>query len=457
MRSSIREISIVVLLVILGLAVSSFLGLKLISSTSDQLIAKRSEQVSIVWANYIASQLPRIEDIVSGESLTVAERSFLEGAKLYGDIFRFELFDRNGQLRLVSDNLENLYGSSAADPLEGNDHVLRVVATGVPYTEVESGRDKEDRPDIYVETYVPVIRNGAIVGVVEVYIDVTEQAASSRENFVLFGLKVASVAAIGFCFPLMAIAYIYRALRLRNRQLASAEEAKSEFLAHVSHELRTPLNSIIGFSHAMIDGHLGEVKDEKHLEYMRGINTSGHHLLNLINDILDMSKIDAGEFELTEEEISLNDIVVFCIQMIVGRSDAQSLSINFVPTDDAPKIRADKRLINQVVLNILSNAVKYNVPNGSITISIKIEDRIGAEIAVKDTGIGISSDEITRVVEPFGQARQSPEVTHEGTGLGLALAKKMVELHSGSLILESQLGEGTTVTIKLPPERIVQP
>lgn len=232
-----------------------------------------------------------------------------------------------------------------------------------------------------------------------------------------------------------------------------ANLAKSEFLAHMSHELRTPLNSIIGFSEAMLNALYGKVGNEKHLGYIRDIHFSGQHLLKLINDVLDLSKVEAGELDLVEENFDINAALEDCLRMLRGAIEQRALSVRYAPSDELPPLRGDERLIKQILLNLLSNAVKYNVVDGKIDLSVRIGEDNALSIVIADTGPGIAPEDIHKVLEPFGQSRVDSIHTHEGTGLGLSLSKKLAELHDGALVLESKVGEGTTVTVKFPPER----
>ena len=235
----------------------------------------------------------------------------------------------------------------------------------------------------------------------------------------------------------------------------AANRSKSEFLAHMSHELRTPLNSIIGYSQLVRERVFGELGNDKYLEYIDDIYESGIHLLHLVDDILDISKIEAGEIILDESDVALDILLNACAKMVRGRNDFKNVTIDIDLAGPLPRLRGDERLIKQTVLNLLSNAVKYNVMGGSVAIATHVDEEGAMAIVISDTGIGISAEDIPKVLEPFGQARAGALNTHEGTGLGLYIAKKLVELHGGTLALESQLGQGTTATIRFPPARTV--
>ena len=247
------------------------------------------------------------------------------------------------------------------------------------------------------------------------------------------------------------------ALDLRDAKESSdlANRAKSEFLANMSHELRTPLNAILGFSEVIRDRVFGHTNDKYH-EYARDIFTSGSLLLALIDDVLDIAKIEAGRMELYEEVIDVSSVIDAAVQLVRQKADIGRLHL-MTSIDDLPPIRADERKLKQIVLNLLSNAIKFTPAGGSISITARRNDDGDLAIEVMDTGIGISPDKIARALEPFGQIANTFSRGHAGTGLGLPLARSLVELHEGSLTLASELDRGTTVVITLPKERFSEP
>ena len=239
---------------------------------------------------------------------------------------------------------------------------------------------------------------------------------------------------------------------------AAAEEAsrvKSEFLSNMSHELRTPLNAIIGFSQIIKEQTFGPVGSTKYRDYATDIYDSGLHLLELINEVLDYSKIEAGAAELQEEIVDVSDIVESVIRMIGDRATKQGVELIVVAEDNLPKLRADAKKIRQILLNLLTNAIKFTQKGGMVTVTIWARSGSGYVLQVADTGIGISLEDIPKALGVFGQVDSSFSRQHEGTGLGLPLTKSLAELHGGSLDLQSQPGIGTTVTIRLPAERLV--
>jgi len=231
----------------------------------------------------------------------------------------------------------------------------------------------------------------------------------------------------------------------------SANRAKSHFLANISHELRTPLNAIIGFSSILINQLFGALGHEKYGEYAHDINDAGVHLLDIINDILDLSKAEAGRLALVFEEVHIERAINKCITIMSERAAEGRVAITTDIPKNLPFIIADRLRFIQIILNILSNAVKFTESGGSVHIIVKPEMRGGIVtdfiIMVKDTGIGMARENIPKVFQSFGQIDSGLNRRYEGTGLGLPLTKKLVELHHGNIALESQLGVGTTVTL----------
>jgi two-component system, cell cycle sensor histidine kinase PleC len=242
-------------------------------------------------------------------------------------------------------------------------------------------------------------------------------------------------------------------LREAKESAERAYAAKSQFLANMSHELRTPLNAIIGFSEMMQRQMLGPIGTEKYLDYIGGIRESGEHLLDMITDILDMSKIEAGKYTLDIEEFNLYKVIRLATHMIEGRAlDAQVRIISAIPDKEDMMMTGDRRAIMQMILNILSNAVKFTKPNGEVRISCTTENNF-IMMQFEDTGIGIPASKLRYVTKPFEQAANSFTRNHDGTGLGLAITKELAELHKGKLELESTVGVGTTVKITIPMKK----
>jgi signal transduction histidine kinase len=243
-------------------------------------------------------------------------------------------------------------------------------------------------------------------------------------------------------------ARLFNEIQAKSVQLQIANQHKSEFLANMSHELRTPLNAIIGFSEVLIERMFGELND-KQADYLADIHSSGKHLLSLINDILDLSKIEAGHMELDLEDFDAPAALSNAMSLVRERAQRHAIALELVVGEGVGEIRADQRKFKQILLNLLSNAVKFTPDGGRVT--VRAEAVQGAlAVAVIDTGIGIAPDDQAVVFDEFRQVGRHYTNKQEGTGLGLALTKRFVDLHGGTLTLHSVLGEGSTFTFTLP-------
>ena len=234
-----------------------------------------------------------------------------------------------------------------------------------------------------------------------------------------------------------------------------ANRAKSMFLANMSHELRTPLNAISGFSEIIGQELFGALGDDRYTEYAQDIHASGQHLLAIINDILDLSRIEEGQDELEESENAVDDVIEACMPLVRERAVAAKIGIKLDIAENLPPIIIDLRRIKQILINLLSNAIKFTEAGGSITIGAALDPAGSMEISVIDTGIGMRAEDVPRAMEPFGQIDSSLARRYEGTGLGLSLAKQLTEAHGGHLLVNSEPSIGTTVRLVLPPERLV--
>jgi len=243
----------------------------------------------------------------------------------------------------------------------------------------------------------------------------------------------------------------------RSGELASAHDeaqaanrAKSEFLANMSHELRTPLNAIIGFSEIMQRELHGALGSERYNDYARDIHQSGHHLLEIINDILDIAKVEAGKLELRHAHIQVKDLFASCSRLMGERAASAGVSLIVELPEEAAELIADDTRLRQILLNLLSNAIKFTPSGGTVVMRAGVNQDGNCELHVADTGIGMTEKEISLAMQPFTQIDNSLSRRFEGTGLGLPLTKALVELHSGELKLQSERGVGTTASILLP-------
>ena len=240
------------------------------------------------------------------------------------------------------------------------------------------------------------------------------------------------------------------------RRAEEANLAKSKFLATMSHELRTPLNAILGFSEIMMGEVFGPVGNAHYKEYANDIHSSGQHLLNLINEILDLSRIEAGRYQLNEEAIMLSLVVEECHHLMKLKAKTKQITIVEQVEPDLPKLWADERAVRQIVLNLMSNAVKFTQIGGEIRIRIGWTAGGGQSVSVKDNGPGIPENEIPLVLQAFGQGSLAIQTAEQGTGLGLPICQALVQMHGGTMDLRSVLREGTEVTVTFPPTRVME-
>ncbi len=252
------------------------------------------------------------------------------------------------------------------------------------------------------------------------------------------------------------IASLAEDLAVARDQAEDANRTKSMFLATMSHELRTPLNAIIGFSELIGGEMFGPVGNDSYREYANDIRDSGQHLLDLINDILDLSKFESGGDELHEENIAISELTRSVRWLVTARARDDNIELEMELADDLPLLCADKLKLKQILINLLSNAIKFTDAGGKVTLKAWCSVNSGYVFQVIDTGIGIALEDIPKALLPFQQIDNRLNRKFQGTGLGLPLSKSLVEMHGGSLDLQSQVGLGTTVTIRFPAERIVR-
>ncbi len=286
-------------------------------------------------------------------------------------------------------------------------------------------------------------------------------------SMLVFGLLIA-----WFAFSAAIGHHVYShlrrrvALQLENARLAlrlktavddaqQKSQAKSQFLANMSHELRTPLNAIIGFSEVMTNQVYGPLGDARYTEYTGDIKRSGEHLLQLISDILDLSKIEAGQVALNETEIEVGPVCTECIQLMESRAHDKRIDLRFAPDGRAHHLKVDATKFRQIVINLVTNAVKYTPEGGRVILSEEVSSLGTFVLRVSDTGVGMKADDIPRALSPFVQLNAGDGNVDPGAGLGLPLVKELVELHGGALQIDSAPGEGTTVTVTLPESRVV--
>ena len=255
------------------------------------------------------------------------------------------------------------------------------------------------------------------------------------------------------------IVELEKATAISNDSRRRAEEAnlaKSRFLATMSHELRTPLNAIIGFSEIMKEELLGPLENASYKEYVTDIHSSGDHLLNLINEILDLSRVEAGRYELNEEVISIVDVLNDCNTLMMLRAKNKDIKIKITTESGMNRVWADERAIRQIILNLMANAVKFTPQGGEINVLVGRTKGGGQYVSVRDNGPGIPEEEIPIVLSPFGQGSLAIKSAEQGTGLGLPICQALINMHAGTLDLKSKLRVGTSVTVSLPKVRVIE-
>ncbi|MBF0393230.1 MAG: PAS domain S-box protein [Alphaproteobacteria bacterium] len=348
--------------------------------------------------------------------------------------------DQDGTITYVNRAFERLTGHDRANVTGRKPSILRSPDTpqwvhenlwqAIRAREVWRGELKDVRSDgtvLWVSASIAPLRglDNEVTGYVAIHQDITDRKLAEEE------------------------------LIQARRQADIANRAKSEMLANMSHELRTPLNAIIGFSSAMRMEMFGPLGAPKYGEYIGDILSSAEHLLELINDVLDMSAIEAGKIKLFEERFAPAGVVDATLRLVAQRAAEGGVSLAF--RDDLPcEVIADERRLKQVVINLLTNAIKFTPPGGTVTVSLSRAGDGGVLLAVKDSGIGMDPDEIEKALQPFGQVDGSLQRKHEGTGLGLPICIGIMECHGGYLVIASAKGVGTEVKVVLPPSRVVR-
>lgn len=380
---------------------------------------------------------------VSAEKL--AEAQAKEARRRLGEAIErisdgFALYDADDRLVLCNSKFREFVGEAAdlARPGWRYRDIMRVVAAVGRVSAAEGRADDwlEERLAAHRDpgdAYEEQLTDGTVLrvserrtdegGVVAVYADITE-------------LKQREVS-----------------LRAARKEAEAADQAKTEFLHAMGHELRTPLNGIIGFSELLAAGVSGELTD-KQRSYVDDIHESGRRLLAIINDILDIAQIETGEIELREDRFDFARVVEAAVGLVGVRAARADIDIRTVLRPDLPPLRADERRIKQVLVNLLANAVKYSDAGSTVTISADLDEHGRGVVAIADSGIGMTPEDVTKALTPFAQVDGQLSRKYEGAGLGLPLAKSLVELHGGALEVESAPGVGTTVTVRLPPERL---
>jgi PAS domain S-box-containing protein len=421
----------------------------------NKVVTKSGERRSISWHNTvvrdaggaITGSLSSGQDITehkrTNEALHDSEARFKQAAHL-ANLGHWSFDEVAERFDYVSDEIADIQGISAAEYVASIDSLEMDIARAHPADRARYGdvlRSAHENGTAYDVTYRLVRPDGEVRHVRELGEPIHDDT----------GRLIRSV---GTVQDISEIKQAEEALILAKEQADFASRTKSEFLATMSHELRTPLNAIIGFSDMMKGEMYGPLGDTKYAEYARDINRSGVHLLDLINDILDLSKIEAGKTELRDEEVDVPAVLQTCLTLTEQGANAGDIEVVCNIASDLPTLFCEERKLKQIVINLLSNAIKFTPRGGRVMARLRIGSDDDFEIQVADTGIGIAYNDIPKALAPFSQIDSALNRKYEGTGLGLPLTTALVELHGGSLTLESTVGIGTTVTARFPAERV---
>ncbi|MEE9210520.1 MAG: PAS domain-containing sensor histidine kinase [Kiloniellales bacterium] len=385
-----------------------------------------------------------IQDITDHKRVEDAlhdSQSLYEGLIKVAPVSIFVQSAANGKIIFANDRGVNLLGVSSRDEVIGRSLIEFL------HPDLRSQAQEQNRRILGGEAIDPVIE-GKVVRIDGAVIDVERSVSGCTYD--------GEPALQSVLYDVTERNAGEQAIVTAQEEAVLANRAKSEFLANMSHELRTPLNAIIGFAELIGAECFGPLGDAKYRDYVQDISASGKHLLALINDILDLSKIESGRMELREENIDVTDTVRSCLRFMGERARNGELELA-AEIDEAtiPLLRADLRMLKQILFNMLSNAIKFTPPGGKVIIRAWHNRQSGYVIQVEDNGIGMARDDIPKALARFGQIDSALGRKYEGTGLGLSLTKSLAELHGGSLDLQSEVGAGTMVTVRFPAGRLV--
>ena len=455
----------------------------LVDAVEKENVAMSRAFANAIWprfADYVTLNAPRDKDALKARPETTEIHDIAKGLVARLSVVKIKIYRLDG-LTVYSSDFSDIGADESHNPDSTKTAAKGTPANKFGFRKTFMGIDGPLKDLYIIESYLPILgKSGAVEGVFELYSDATARVAAVTND--VKWLSIGLVGTFGLLYGVLFI-IVRRADKIIKHQNSDlhhevgerltaeqtlrqalqdaeyANKAKSEFLAHMSHELRTPLNSIIGFAETMSHEMFGKLGDPKYREYANDIHRSGNHLLELINEVLDVSKVGAGAMEMNEDDVDLTAMMKECAALMKDGARKVEIELRVSIPKNLPEFRGDSRRLKQIFLNLLSNAIKFTPAGSRITLDASIKDGGGLKIAVADTGIGIEPGDLSRILLPFEQIEDRMKHTTQGTGLGLALSKSLTELHGGTLSLESKPSVGTTVTLRFPPERtlVTQP
>lgn len=446
--------AILISLIFVGVA-----GDFLMKRIAKQNLINEAESSATTWVRHFSARLNGFDHILFSKNASLEEVAILDEARHFVDVFRFKLFDSTGRLLMISDDIT---GESAVfqNLADHNSKAFQVIRTGKPYTEIEDGRYKDNRPDYYAETYMPIIKDKHIIGVVEVYLDITSAYTSVHRSFYLFEAVLFALFLIAAIVPSFFVIVSMRRLNASNKKLKkardaawSAEQAKGRFLANMSHEIRTPMNGIMGMAELLNETEL----NAEQRGFSDTIVNSAGALLGIINDILDFSKVEAGKMSIIPAPFDLNGLLQDAAALLSPVAEGKGLEICVDCRVPLPAwFVGDAARLRQCLLNIAGNAVKFT-ETGHIVIAADIDTKGQLTLSVTDTGVGISEDKLGLIFSAFEQVENDDTRRFDGTGLGLAITERLTKLMGGSVSVASEPGKGSRFDICLALERAEEP
>lgn len=452
---------IVIILTLLALVACLWQGNRLALDTSEKELMMRAEMSARIWVRHLSNQSNALDNILSSEQISSADEALITREMSADNVFRFKLYNTQGQLVLESgpDESLKLHNDISSTTLGEGSGVMHALASQKPVTQVFFGTDAKT-PARYAETYHPIIRDGTLVGVFELYTDVTEEAREIQPLFRNLVLSVGLLIASAMFIPLIFLVVFWMKLEKSNSHLIvsrqkaqDAERTKAEFLANMSHEIRTPMNGVIAMAELLEQSDL----DDEQRSLTRTITQSSVALLSIINDILDFSKVEAGKMRVHNEPFDLLSLVQDAAALFSPAAATKSVEIVVECTITPPYFAmGDSARLRQCLLNVVGNAVKFT-PEGHIHIWIGHTDIGHVSIKISDTGLGIPEDMLDHIFEEFAQIEDGRTRRFEGTGLGLAITLRLAHLMGGSLTARSRYGHGSVFEFRFPFEQVAPP